>query len=199
MPSSTALAHLFGWHWFSPRSASDDLLQKSMKIYDDIDLAADASVVFVGVNSGGTIAKSLALLKGRLGISFLSLPIDIDEFDDRYDLEANAAEWVSSVVNRDGLFSGGDIGFGENLALIGDPEIVGSDGVYESFCNLKLKFVDGVHSSGSIAKLRLVQRNWQGSGAILIVRRERPLPEKCTPEQKIMFPIERLYLGALVY
>jgi hypothetical protein len=107
-----------------------------MKIYDDLDLAADASVLFVGVNSGGTIAKSLALLKGRLGISFLSLPIDIDEFDDRYDLEANTAEWVSSVVNRDGLFSGEDIGFGGNFALTGDPDVVGYDKIYPSFCNL---------------------------------------------------------------
>jgi hypothetical protein len=136
MSSSTALAHLFGWHWFSPRSASDDLLQKAVEVYDDFDLAVDAPVLFVGVNSGGTIAKSLTLLKGRLGISFISLPLSIDEFDDRHDLESNATQWVSVVVNKDGLFSGEDTGFGENVALIGDPDIVGYDGVYASFCNL---------------------------------------------------------------
>jgi hypothetical protein len=39
-------------------------------------------------------------------------------------------------VNKEGLFSGEDSGFGENFALIGDPDIVGNDGVYASFCNL---------------------------------------------------------------
>jgi hypothetical protein len=175
MSSSTALAHLFGWHWFSPRSASDDLLQNAIKIYDDLDLAADASVVFVGVNSGGTIAKSLSLLKGRLGISFLSLPIDIDEFDDRYALETNATELVSSVVNKDGLFSGEDLGFGENLALVGYPEIVGSDGVYASFCNLAeicrrhSQFVEYCQTAIGAEKLAMI-RTYLGRSADLLAR-----------------------------
>jgi hypothetical protein len=136
LSSQAAYAHLFGWHWFTPRSASDDLLRKASEIYDAMDLATDSPVVFVGVNSGGTIAKRLALLKGRRGISFLSLPIDLDEFDNRYELNATAMQWVTSVVNKDGLFSAEDAGFGENFVLAGDPDIVGNDNVYESFCNL---------------------------------------------------------------
>jgi hypothetical protein len=90
------------------------------------------------VNSGGTIAKSLALLKGHRGISFLSLPIDMDAFDNLHeeDLVENATQWASSIVNADGLFSGEDSGFGENFALMGDETVVGYDGVYPSFCNL---------------------------------------------------------------
>jgi hypothetical protein len=136
LSSSTAYAHLLGWHWFTSRSASSDMLEKASQIYDDLAIQRDSPVVFVGVNSGGTIAKRLGLLKNRRGIGFLSPPIDLDEFDNRYDFEGTSTEWVTSIVNRDGLFSGEDSGFGENYALIGDPDVVGMDRVYESFCNL---------------------------------------------------------------
>jgi hypothetical protein len=136
LSSTTAYAHLFGWHWFSPRSASNDLLQKAAAVYDTMGISADTPVLFVGVNSGGTIAKRLALLKNRRAISFLSLPIDVDEFDNRYNISDTALQWVTSVINTDGLFSGEDPGFSENFALIGDPDAVGNDKVYESFCNL---------------------------------------------------------------
>jgi hypothetical protein len=136
LSSSTASAHLFGWHWFSPRSASDHLLQKASAIYDERAIPADVPVLFVGVNSGGTIAKRLALLKDRRGISFLSPQVDLDEFDNRYDPYDNATQWITSVINRDGLFAGEDPGFAENFALIGDASVIGKDNVYESFCNL---------------------------------------------------------------
>jgi hypothetical protein len=136
LSSSTARAYLFGWHWFSPRSTSEDLTQKASEIYEGMEIAEDAPVLFVGVNTGGTIAKRLALLKRRRGISFLAPPIDIDEFDNRHDLDDTVTQWVTNVVNKDGLFSGEDSGFGENFALIGHPDIVGEDQVYRSFCNL---------------------------------------------------------------
>jgi hypothetical protein len=136
LSSSTAYAHLLGWHWFSPRSASDDLLQKAAQIYDDLAISADSPVLFVGVNSGGTIAKRLALLKRRRGISFFSLPIDLNEFDNRYDLDDTANQYITNIVNVNGLFSGEDSGFGDNFDVIGDSHIVGNDKVYESFCNL---------------------------------------------------------------
>jgi hypothetical protein len=134
--SATARAYLLGWHWFSPRSPSEILVQKASEVYEDQRIAADSPVLFVGVNSGGTIAKRLALLKRRRSISFLSPPMDLDEFDNRHDLEDNATQWVTNVVNKDGLFSGEDTGFGENFALTGDPDIIGNDQIYRSFCNL---------------------------------------------------------------
>jgi hypothetical protein len=90
----------------------------------------------MGVNSGGMIAKRLALLKGRRGIGFMSPSVDLDEFDNRYDLEDDATQWITNVVNRDGLFSGEDSGCAENFALIGRSDILGMDEVYPSFCNL---------------------------------------------------------------
>jgi hypothetical protein len=136
LSSATAYASLLGWHWFSPRSPTNDLLEKASQIYDDMDMGPESPVVFVGVNSGGTIAKHLALLKRRRGVAFLSPPVDMDGFDNRHELEGDAIQWVTNIVNSGGLFSGEDTGFGENFALVGDPDIIGKDEVYPSFCNL---------------------------------------------------------------
>jgi hypothetical protein len=136
LSSSIASAQLFGWHWFSPRSASDELVQKASQIYDDMEMSHDARMVFVGVNSGGTIAKRLALLKRRRGISFLAPSIDLDEFTTRYEVDDTSMQWATTVVNMEGLFSGEDPGCSENFALVGDSDVIGNDPVYPSFCNL---------------------------------------------------------------
>jgi hypothetical protein len=136
LSAATAYAQLLGWHWFTPRSPSDELVRKAAEIYEDMAIPSEAPVVFVGVNSGGTIAKRPALLKGRRGISVLAPPIDLDEFENRYDLEEDATQWITNIVNKEGLFSREDTGFAENFALIGDPGSVGNDQVYPSFCNL---------------------------------------------------------------
>jgi hypothetical protein len=153
-------AYLLGWHWFSPRSASDDLLQRASEIYDDMEIDASARVIFVGINSGGTIAKRLALLKSRRGVSFLSPPIDLDEFDNRYDFDDTAKQWATNVVNVDGLFSGADLGSGENFELVGDPDVIGRDKVYASFCNLA--YLCG-HSSqfGEYCKAVIGEEEWE--------------------------------------
>jgi hypothetical protein len=69
-------------------------------------------------------------------VSFLAPPVDLGEFYNRYDPDDNATQWTTTVTNRYGLFAGEDSGFGENFALVGNPDVVGKDKVYGSFCNL---------------------------------------------------------------
>jgi hypothetical protein len=132
----TPAAHFFGMHWFSPRSAFDDLLQKALEIYEAQGLTPDSSVVFVGVNSGGLFAKVLGMLTGHRGISFVSLPAACDEFQFRYEFDERNVKWASNVFNLDGWFGVSDEGVGENFILTGSSEVISMDAIYPSFCNL---------------------------------------------------------------
>jgi hypothetical protein len=129
-------AHLLGSFWFSPRSAFDDLLQRALDIYNDYEFAKDAKVVFVGIDTGGVLAKVLALITGHHGIGFISLPVTTELFDGRYDYDERNAKLTTNVFNLDTLIGNEDQLVGENFAIPGDADVIGMDMTYPSFCNL---------------------------------------------------------------
>jgi hypothetical protein len=132
----TAAARLFGRHWFTGRSAFDDLLQKALTIYNDEGLTPGSSVVFVGINTGGLLAKVLGMLTEHRGIGFISMPANCDEFQFQYEFDERHLKWGTNIFNLDGLFGVTDEGIGANFVLTGSPGVIGMDAVYPSFCNL---------------------------------------------------------------
>jgi hypothetical protein len=136
LSSFSASAHFFGLHWFTPRSQFDEWVQKVSAIYEDRAIPADAPVLFVGINTGGLLAKTLGIMKKRRGISFVSLPVSTAEFQYRYAFPDTEMQWASNVVNTGTWFGVEDPDVGENFVLAGDHEILRQDEVYPSFCNL---------------------------------------------------------------
>jgi hypothetical protein len=114
----------------------DDVVVKAQAIYEKQNLTADSPVLFVGVDPGGVLAKILAMLTGHRGIAFLSLPITTELFQGRYDLDDNSRRLMTNIFNFGGNFGAADPMAGENFGIGGDPDVIGFDQVYPSFCNL---------------------------------------------------------------
>jgi hypothetical protein len=93
-------------------------------------------VVFVGINSGGVLAKDLAIRTGHDGIAFRSMPVATESFTVRTTANTRSEFLIRNVFNQGGYFGVDDTQAGLNYAVPCDSDLVKWDDVDVSFCNL---------------------------------------------------------------
>jgi hypothetical protein len=99
-------------------------------------LNEESSVLFVGVNVGGVLAKVLGMRTGHRGLGLISTPALNREFIARYEFTDQETPFLTNIFNMHGLWSIEEESAGENMAIPGPFKTLDRDSVYISFCNL---------------------------------------------------------------
>jgi hypothetical protein len=139
------LVHALGVFFFNPSSVSRDMIYAAMDVYDERGYN-ESDVIFSGINTGGLYAKALSLLLEKPGVGFLSFPVFTDYFTSIFDLDGDAAWWITNVHTQEGLFTTSEPELAINFAIpwivtpsFFDNTVFGTlvrDTVYKSFCIL---------------------------------------------------------------
>jgi hypothetical protein len=137
--SVVAAIRAAGESLFSPDSIARSFVDSVMSEYHDL-----PRTVFVGINVGGLIAKTMGMMTRHPGISFLSYPVFNEIFETQFDFEESGAWHITSVFNYGGLFTRPEPDTAVNFGIpwIEDPSWesatvfpnLNRDTVYRSFC-----------------------------------------------------------------
>jgi hypothetical protein len=128
------IAHTFGNSFFDPVSIGRSFIDPILEKYDQ---EQPPNVLFSGINVGGLISKTLALVRHEQGIGFLSLPVFNDFFQYAYDFGPEDALYITNVYNYEGTFALPEPAVATNIGI---PWVTSSsisrDTVYRSVCTM---------------------------------------------------------------
>lgn len=133
----TDFLNSFGLNFFENDNIMVKYVNEIIDIYNKENLDNE-SVLFAGINSGGIIAKIVGSLLKCKSISFVSLPIDNDLFNNMFDLDSSYLSLITNVYNVDGFFSSQEPNYATNIGIeipVFDRKKYCTSGI----CNIKSK------------------------------------------------------------
>jgi hypothetical protein len=135
-----------GGTFFSPRSAALEFIDRALEEFARVAETSDNPVLFTGINTGGVLAKALALRTQCVGIAFLSFAVFDNYLMTGLPFEEDDSWWLINVHTVSGVFAVQEPQMSTNIAVpwIDSPSWLEStvfssfirDKVYKTFCTL---------------------------------------------------------------
>ena len=136
---SLAIPHAYslGVFCFTPETVLDVMVNRTLEEYHKRNFTATDNVVFVGINTGGVVAKILGMKTGHLGFAYLSFNAFTDLLQ-YMRLDEDNSWLIVNMFHRGGWFSVQEPNLANNIILPSVIDSIFKDDKRPTFCTMAL-------------------------------------------------------------